>query len=342
MKRAVFLTAAAALLCAVFLSVFAGCSADTAVAYNIVHTSQTYEPHVRSMTGAQIDEEITLDGAFDEAFYDDLNWYVGNKSVGVGASERTATLRMTTHIARNGLLIAFDVDEGWLVSYDPTRFTSNNSCVELYLSMGGETEPDMNLYELDIVAGGESRYRVWKQSLGNSNNFDPCAYTYETAPAYAITLKGGTISSGECTGYAIEFWLPWEFFGRTSRPDYVNCNPCLITPIFETGYDRDWYVFGFEQSPAVCHWARTDGYQFDRYGFVSNELTVTATGGTVAEQFGRDWCVTGDELTFFVTPEDGKTLTSLYVNGEDYTASAAGGQFTLTCEGDIEIAATFE
>lgn len=337
MKKARILPIAAALCCAMTVGAFAACAGEGNTVYNVIHSSVAYEPSVRPMTGAAIDEEISLDGVFDESFYDGLEWYVGYKQVGT----RTATMRLTTYIARGGLLIGIDVDEGWLVSYDSTRFTSNNSCAELYLSLAGAEQPSGNLFELDITAHGESRYRVWKTEYGDNITFDAYAYSYENSPAYEITLKGGSIDSGKCTGYAIELYLPWSFFGRTYRPEYVSINPTLITPIFETGSDRDWYCFGIQQSPAICHWAALDGYRFDATGFVHNDVTISATGGTVAERFGRDWCVTGDTVNFDIQAEDGKTLTSLLVNGTESVANVVNGAISIVCEGDIDIVATF-
>lgn len=337
MKKAKYLPLAAALSCVLSFGALAACAGGESVTYNVIHSGGSYEPYVRPMTGAEIDEEITLDGVFDEAFYDDLEWYVGHKQMGT----RTATMRMTTYIARGGLLIGIDVDEGWLVSYDPARFTSNNSCAELYLSLAGAQEVSGNLYELDVTAHGESRYRVWKTEYGKDVTFDAYAYSYENSPAYEITLKGGSIESGECTGYAIEFYLPWTFFGRTYRPEYVYINPTLITPIFETGIDRDWYCFGIQQSPTICHWAALDGYRFDTTGFVHNDITITATGGTVTERFGRDWCATGDTVNFDIQAETGKTLTSLLVNGTERVGDVSNGAISVVCEGDIDIVATF-
>lgn len=336
MKKAKYLPLAAALSCVLSFGALAACAGGESVTYNVIHSGGSYEPYVRPMTGAEIDEEITLDGAFDESFYDDLEWYVGHKQVGT----RTATLRMTAYIARGGLLIGIDVDEGWLVSYNPARLTANNSCVELYLSLSGAEEANGNVYELDVTAHGESQYRV-KDPMAADGTFDPYGYTYETSPAYEIALKGGSILSGECTGYAIEFYLPWTFFGRTSRPEYVNINPTLITPIFDYGNDRDWYCFGLQQSPTICHWAALDGYRFDKTGFVHNDITISATGGTVTERFGRDWCVTGDSVNFDIQAEDGKTLTSLLVNGTERVGDVSNGAISVVCEGDIDIVATF-
>lgn len=324
-----------AILCGMLtLSILAACSGGGTVSYNVIRTQQTYTPYERPMTGAEIDEEIVLDGVFDESFYEGRSWFRGNKQVGT----RTATMDVTAYLAHNGLLIAVDVDENWLVSYNPLRVTSNNSCAELYVAMGDATIADGSLWELDVTAHGEYRYRVWKNYV---NTFDFYEYTYETSPSYAIQLKGGTISSGKCTGYAIEMFIPWTFFGRSIRPDSVYINPTLITPIFDTGSDRDWYCFGVEQSPSICRWGMPAAYVFDKNGFVCNEIEIQTEGGTVKEQFGREWCVDNDTVKFYVTPESGKKLSSLTVNGSDYTSAAAGGEFDVKCRGDIVISAVF-
>ena len=60
------------------------------------------------------------------------------------------------------------------------------------------------------------------------------------------------------------------------------------------------------------------------------------------QQYGYEWCLTGDKVNFYVVPDNGKELKSVIVNGVDRTESVKNGQFSVNCNGDIEIVAEFE
>lgn len=323
---------ACAFLCVCML--LTACNSSETTAYNVIKTTETYEPTVRPISGAVLDKEITVDGVFDEEFYDKLHWYEGIKNNGAF----TGRLKTTTHIAKNGILIAAEVHDDWLISYNPSRITANNSSIEFYFAFGDSVRNNGNVFEIEVSAMADIRIRVW-----NNGAFGAFAYDYANAPYYATT-RVGNIEDGTCTSYSIELYLPYSMFKRTKRPEFVYINPGMITPLDAIKESVDWYIFGLKQSPEVCGWGTVRAYMFDKHGFVSNDITIRTTGGgSVREEYEYDWCVTGDRVNFFAVADVGKSLTAFKVNGVDKLSAVdrVTGMFSMICDGDIQIEAVF-
>ena len=165
---------------------------------------------------------------------------------------------------------------------------------------------------------------------------------------YSAVVRHGSIAEGECYGFDAEYFMPWSLFGLETRPELVYLNPTMISAQFneenmlESGAFRTWYNFGARQSPEISAWgAYNQGYVFDKDGFISNQITIQATGGQVTEEWGYDWCLTGDTVNFNVKPDAGKELVSITANGRDVTGEVKRGVLSVRCSGDIEIKATF-
>lgn len=340
------------ILCLVFGGVMLTACGETQTLYNIISTTKKYESEENSVSGAEVDAEIILDAEFDEDFYTDRNWLVAYKNFsgkenydGHSLGTRTAIIRSTAYIAKKGVLLAFDIDEGYDVSYSNKRGTANNSGIEINFALGGNKSAMDNLFEIDLTAHGDLQARNISNKFGASSYEFYDKWTYETYPNWKIKLKGGTIESGNCTGYAMELYLPYSMFGATSRPDEIYLNPGIITPHSATDNGRDRYDIGGAQCPNLHPWGAIGGLRFGKNGFISNKITIQSEGGTVTEQFGRDWFLHGDDIVFTLKPEEGKRLTSIMVNGKEMKDSVRLGKFKLPSSeamDKIEIIAKFE
>lgn len=319
-------------LCALSIFPLAACG-DTVIDYAVKAAQGTYAPRQKATSGAEIDDYITLDGKFEEKFYADKSWFEAKRTV----NGKTTSMKMTTEIAPNGVLFGIEVDDDYTVSWYMGKPTAFNSGIEMYFAYGGETDPLGNLFELDLTAHGEINVRVWDPGKF-SDQFLNYLYSYENAPAYAIQLKGGSIESENCTGYTMEYFLPYSLLGKTKRPEYVNVNPGVISPTSDAWVRVEPFMFGFMYDD--CSWGKTEMYRFDKNGFAENEINITATGGRVFEQYGRSWCKNG-EVKFTAKADAGKTLKSLTVNGNPQTVGE-DGTFAVNCAGDLNIVASFE
>ena len=330
-KAAVFTLAG---ICAVSCCFFAGCSEDIGSAYNIVPTEKTYEPDNKPMSGATLDSDMVVDGKFEEDFYEDLQWIEFHKIDGT----QTATVNMTVRVGENGILIAADVSENTLITYSEGRVPASNSGLEFYVALGGSTTWVDGLFEIDITAGEQFNIR---QALPD---FIESAITWETAPYYAV-IRDGDLMSGECTGYSVELFLPYGLLdGETYRYEEVYVNPTHIAVpdwSISTG-TRNWYNFGARQNSLYAWGTPFQGYTFDWRGAVINSLVIEeAEGGSVTEEWGYDWTITGDVVNLNIAANEGYTLTSLLVNGEECIDDVIAGTYSFTAQGDTTVVPVF-
>lgn len=336
-------------ICACSAVGFTGCGANETV-YNVIGTNKTYELTTGSVSGAEVDEEITIDGKFDEKFYEELNWmtayknFSGNEAFdGHGLGTRKATIRSTVYIAKKGVLLAMDVDEGHTVSWVRSRGTAFNSGVEFNFALYPYKDALRNLCEIDLTVHKDFQFRMANDKFGYGAYEFYDKLEYSNHPNYNVALKGGSVSSGTCTGYSLEMFLPYTIFGENiSRPAEVYFNPGIITPWTAVDNGRDRYSVGEAQTG--IGYLQVGNLIFDRGGFVCNKISVSDSGGgTVSDQFGRDWYVAGqNEITLLVKPDNGKRLTSLKVDGQEKITEITEDRLTVATSGkDMEIVATF-
>lgn len=315
--------------------------------YRVVGTDETYEYTVLSKSTVKVDDGIVIDGKLDESIYTRKvqSWYRASKTPNDGYQEgdnykstyANIDLAVTTYFASNAVLIAVDVTGDWMVSYQPTRITTQNSGIEFYVTANTPTSPDGTLFEMDLCAGGDQSIKILK-----AGRFHKALMSADLTPLYGIQLKGGAINTPECTGYTMEWYIPFAMFGLTEAPERIDINPFVMTMENATGTDREWYGFGSNQSPALCGWVTPTAYPFNSRGFSCNKITIEATGGEVEQERGYDWCVKGDNVIFYVEPDDPSTkCTSFKVNGVEMKDKVRNGEITVKCEGDMDIVAQF-
>lgn len=345
MKKALSVALAGA--CALPVFALSACG-DQTTNCRVVGTDETYDYTILPESDFVADEGIVIDGKLDESFYTRKvqSWYRASKTSddpydegGLKSSFADIDIAVTTYFASNAVLIAVDVTGNWMVSYLPTRITTQNSGIEFYVSVNTPTAAEGTLFEMDLCAGGEQCIKIMK-----AGRYQKALMSADIAPLYGIQLKGGKINTPECTGYTMEWYLPYKLFGLEEKPEQIDINPFVMTMTnaANKGYSREWYGFGSNQSPAICGWAKPTAYPFDGRGFICNKITIEATGGTVEQERGYDWCVTGDNVIFYVEPDDPSTkCTSFKVNGVEMKDKVRGGEITVKCEGDMDIVAQF-
>lgn len=321
-------------ICALSCCSFAGCSGDDNSGFNIIPAEKTYEPDYKPMSGAILDADMVIDGKFEEDFYSDLQWIEFHKIDGT----QTATVNMTVRIGENGILIAATVTENTLITYNEARVSASNSGLEFYVALGGSTTWADGLYEIDIDAGEKFNIRKFLPDYYES------AITWETAPVYAV-IRDGDLMSGECTGYAVELFLPYGLLGgETYRYEEVYVNPThLAVPDWNINTSvRNWYNFGARQSSLYSWDTPFQGYTFDWRGAVINHLVIEeAEGGSVTEEWGYDWTVTGDTVNLNIVEDEGYALTSLLVNGEECIDDVVADTYSFTSQGNTTVVPLF-
>ena len=288
-----------------------------------------------------VDAGITLDGVFDEDFYGGREWFRSKKVQSVSGGVETGTLEMTTYFSTTGIVVAAHIIDSRPAIYSSTISTGNQTCFSGYFAFPDDSSQGNNVYEVECTAG--NRFKISKFTNGSLSVMT----TDRSVTPVSAVKRIGDITKGECYEYYVEYFMPYALFGRTECTDVVYFNPTMISATMDEYGEaendlRTWYNFGANQS-SLYGWGKPNsGYVFDSNGFISNDLTIEVTGGgTVEEEYGYDWCITGDTIKFTVTPDEGKTLTSLTVNGRDYTTAGQTGAFSYTCTGDVAVVAQF-
>ncbi len=303
--------------------------------YTVIKSDKTYG---FGKENPVVDGNVKIDGKFDESFYNESRkWFKGHKI----SNNEDGTLDVTTYFSKSGIVVAAKFRDSLPVVYSEHVATGNSSCFNCYFSVDSKSSPNYSVYEIECSAGNEFNFSIMTP-LGISN-IDTSGYGI-----YSAVVRHGSVAKGECYGFDAEYFMPWSLFGLETRPELVYLNPTMISSRFndenllESGTFRTWYNFGARQSPEISAWgAYNQGYVFDKDGFISNKITIQASGGTVTEEWGYDWCLTGDTVNFNVKPEAGKELVSITANGRDVTGEVKKGVLSVHCNGDIEINATF-
>lgn len=338
MKKKLLAVMLSAVTLAVSCGALTACGGETQ--YNVVKSNKDYTFEHYKKSTAVLDEEVTLDGEFTEDFYEGRNWFYGKKRMG----QVTADVKLTTYTGKNGIYLAAHVRESTIVYYNAAKISSWNSGLEFYFAFdGAETWKD-GFYEITATAGEQLDVRRAEISAGGE--FRNMSLTRETTPQIAVKREGDLLGE-TCQEYQFEIFLPYALFGRTTRPDTVNIDVCHhAASSAEMVNSRDRYDFGGHELSFYGWLNPKGGYTFNANGFVSNRLTITATGGgSVAESYGNDYVVPSDVVEFNVMPEAGKSIQKIEVtnNGvtSDVTSQIKDGKFTVVCKGDISVKAVF-
>lgn len=286
---------------------------------------------------AALDSQVTIDGKFDERFWSEESgrkWLHAKKIFGTN----TADVGITSYFGDNGIYFAFSVSESTQISFNSSRSPNYNSGLELYFAFGDAESWKDGLYEIDVDAGGQFSIRKYQEG-----GYRDYPYKREGAPHVGVAREGD-ILEGTCTAYNIELFLPYEMFGRTTKPASIYLNPTHIAPSDATSQTRDWYCFGKEQSSFYGWEKPNQAYTFGIGGFVSDPLTLEAVGGEVTEEWGYDFVVEGDRVNLQLTPDDGKELKVFKVNDVDRLSDVSDSAYSFIHDGmgPVHVYAEFE
>ena len=126
-----------AFACAVPLLAFTACG-EVQTNYRVIGTDEKYDYTILPKSDFKADEGIVIDGKLDEPFYTRKvqSWYRASKTAedmytegGIKSSFANIDIAITTYFTSNAVLIGIDVTGDWMVSYQPTRITTQNSGV---------------------------------------------------------------------------------------------------------------------------------------------------------------------------------------------------------------------
>lgn len=303
------------------LSVFAATTAFAAceAAKNIteVPTDKEYGYKNPDRVYAQPDEGFKIDGKADEAAYQNSTWVTLNNKNGTN----TVDLSMTSHFGEKGMYFVYDVTENTPIYVNHDRASYINSGIEMYFAPNGVASmKNDHVYEIDIEADGKVTF---KKTAGYGGQWVNVGTTSDIMAYAASNPKGGEINSGECYGYTLEFFIPWDYIEwlgmtpETMKEESVSVNPVHITSYNYNGtqYEVDRYWYSFATQLGGDGWDNVGQYfKFNKNGVVG-AVPVTYAEGEHCTLSGADAVIPGLPLTVTVTPEKGYAVSSLTCNG---------------------------
>ena len=165
---------------------------------------------------AETDENVTVDGAFDESFWATQRWYTYRYEVYEGY---TVTVRMTSYFGEKGIYFAVETDDT-NIHYNANKRITRNTGVELMFADGSVANAQDNAFRYSLSAGGMTGLYKYR----SNTTTDYTEYYTDTAstPWSAVKLYGGSIASGECTGYGAEIFIPSGLFGTDPMPESLR------------------------------------------------------------------------------------------------------------------------
>lgn len=315
-------TAALISCCALISASLAGCGTT------IVEDPNAYTFTNPERPQAQTDADMTIDGVFDEARWDEVRWLYAVDRIN---AVQYADISFTTSYGKQGVYFAMRVEEhGTNIYVNHDRGSVMNSCIEMY--MGPATDPggSRRLFEFDFQADGTYSSRL------NYNGWNDAKTTWDKMPVVASQTLGGEVNTPECYGYTVEALFPWtflEFAGYDVATQEERDSLVLgIDPahIFSFNYegtdqsnDRFWSMWSTDYIGSL--WLNPSTFfKFDKNGLIAYDYTVEYGGvgtGTLQEIHGLPYMLVDNAVTFTVTTLNGASITALTVNGENYLDS---------------------
>ena len=243
------------------------------------------------------DPNIVFDGVLDDAIWQNVRWleldHVSEEFIGV---------KMTAYFGKDGLYMAFDVDD-YGVYYNKYRYIDYNSGLQLYLSpLSGAKDITDCGYEISLNAG----------ELVGVKQFDGTRFEDYLGRVYMESQIKGEMNSAKATGYTIEAYIDYALLGENCKE--VFAYPAIVHTTSATESERQWYSFGLNEKGVS--WTRADTWwSFNEKGLMGHQVTFqTSENGTVV---GDDFVPNGDDYIFTLSPDVGYYAQTVHVNGKD-------------------------
>lgn len=292
------------MLCAT-TCLFAGCNAVKDESFTFTNPSEYMIPH---------DDEITLDGNFDEAIYDTLKWrhctYEDNATA--------IDIDFTAYLGDAGVTIAFKVWDP-AIYYNFARASHYNSCIELYIAPGGSQKLQANAFEIDLQPSGNVVPRKYFGSFTANDARKEEGYCLKTQGI------GGELYSEECEGYQLEYYMSYKMLtGKAEKPTHIDMAFALIRSYSNevTDLNRIWALVALTDKvdlfgEPTYNWNVPETwYQFNENGLLCTNVQVNASDGgkVVAGQV-----LNGDDGLIKLQPDEGYRAKSVIFDGKDIT-----------------------
>ena len=282
-----------------------------------------------------VDAGIDIDGDLSDPAYSNTRYLVNKYS---NANEEV-TVKMGTHFGAEGVYFLFDVDDP-AVFVNPDRSGSWNSGIELYLAPEDSTDIEGEGWEIDFTPGLD----LVTTRLRRGGLFSPMLQAKEDTPFMRSKGKNGQVGEAGATGYTIEAFFPYGFFGE-GKIDSLELCPTLLRTYNDEENVRLWYNFGQECKTGYSFSNPSTWWSFDGNGMEAHLLSFVDDGHGRIES-DRNYAEDGDSVEISLVPNAGYRLLSISSGETDYTSQTyvEDGKLKVTIPSitsDLEVKASF-
>ncbi len=193
-----------------------------------------------------IDEGVTIDGKFDEDFWQNKNWYEDEASDGSKDKENgsyrnnkpfTPTpVKITSHFTDKGVYYAASIDDKMLVAFNRKENKAFNAywgtSIGFYVCRTG-------------TEGSHIRYNALEIQVSASGLLSPKMHrngSYSTYPLQdieaGVNVRNGNVDkygNGTMDGYDVELFIPWEYLNLDGKPEYLYSDFAIVRHYEATG-----------------------------------------------------------------------------------------------------------
>lgn len=294
---------------------------------------------------AETDADMTIDGAFDEARWQQVRWLVAQDYVN---SALYADISFTTSFGADGIYFGMKVVEHGSTVYMNSARRYVNSCIEMYFGLASSKEKERTM-EFDFFPDGSITNRVYQ----TSDLYDVLT-TYDELPYTAALLLDKeekplpqtALNTDACVGYQIEAYMPFGFLEACGydisniQNEVLGINPLHIFSFSYSGTnldeDRRWSDWSLNYISSTWLIPNTF-FRFDKNGLRAYDFNVTYGGsgkGTVETLTGLNCLLEGKENTLVIRPRNNAAVTKFVVDGVDcaHKLTQSGGSYLFKAD----------
>ena len=193
-----------------------------------------------------IDEDVTIDGKFDEEFWQNKNWYEDEVSDGSKDRENSGyrnkkpfevtPVKIATHFTDKGVYYAASIDDKVLVTFNRRENRAFNAywgtSIGFYVCRTGTPDSHVryNGLEIQVSASGILSSKMHRNG------------SYRLYPMVnicsGVNVRNASVDkygNGTMDGYDVELFIPWEYLNLDGKPEYIYSDFAIVRHYEATG-----------------------------------------------------------------------------------------------------------
>ena len=219
--------------------------------------------------------EVKVDGIIDDEVW--ATQRKVHRELEVGGSNYAVD--MSAYMANNGVVMYIQVETDGGVYVNPLRGVHDNSGVEVYISSGDKTAPQMNSWEIPLQATGNysTGLYTWSNSYSTGNCYVDVKTQIDGFDGAPIKTDEVNLSPDETAGYTIEFYIPYSKLNEGTKPSSIAMTGAILHMASYNSTTRNW-VDIHSACDGVSGFANIQNrYFFNEQGYIDPTVVTPRT-----------------------------------------------------------------